>query len=139
MPRKTFTLQPPKVPDELLPHFWRGMLDGDGYIGIIYSGSHAPTIKISLTGTFEMTNAFALFVRRFAATRTVPYRRKGKNSWQIDFRGKQLPKLILHELYDSATVYLDRKQKNVEKILALESVRPSRTNLQDGGEKCRAV
>ena len=123
-PRKTFSLRPPEIPDELLPHFWRGMLDGDGHIGIVHIGHHAPTVKVSLVGTYAITNGFTAFVREFAMTRAVPH--PMRHVWQVDFRGNQLPKLILHKLYDNATVYLDRKLERAKEVFALEPRLPHR-------------
>lgn len=38
-PNKTFTIRFPDVPNEFLPHFFRGCIDGDGSIGVYRNGN----------------------------------------------------------------------------------------------------
>jgi len=57
VPRKSATSYPWNGPAELMPHFWRGCVDGDGWITEIKPGRFA----IGLCGTKAMTQAFSDF------------------------------------------------------------------------------
>jgi len=53
-PNKTFTVQPWSGPDHLMPHYWRGCVDGDGWV----------TEKaVGFCGNFQMVSKYANWIR----------------------------------------------------------------------------
>lgn len=54
IPQKTYNFIPPRISDEMLPHFLRGWIDGDGTISVRYRKS----CFIRLTGNKEALNWF---------------------------------------------------------------------------------
>ena len=124
-PHKSLTLRPPELAPEFRKHFWRGEIDADGCISIQHSKHHRKRIQITLLGSRLTVFAFADFVNQFAASLAVPHQTQGK-IWYVAYGGIQLPQRILHELYDGANVFLDRKLKRAQQALAIENLRPRR-------------
>jgi DNA-binding Xre family transcriptional regulator len=101
-PRKSFTAK--VVGLEGNAHFWRGVVDGDGWIT-----GHDTTLKLAIVGSLAMTEQFRSFVKSlvpgFAA---VPSRTKS-NIYSIGVTGRGAQSVIRH-LYTNSVISLDRKQ-----------------------------
>ena len=83
IPRKTYNFMPPQVSDEMLPHFIRGWIDGDGNISVRYRKSSF----IRLTGNKEALNWFIDNIHR------IGYQNKiYKTEWS---EGKVWAKIII--------------------------------------------
>lgn len=109
-PRKTFTVKPWNGPEELMPHYWRGCVDGDGWIFKTVSG-----FEIGFCGNSQMVNGFAQYLTERGVEPSV---RKCRNIFEGHVRA--MPKLIktielLH--YDSNNKTLKRKMDVVNAIL----------------------
>jgi hypothetical protein len=116
-PNKSLNYIPPKT--DLLggfdKDFWRGMVDGDGWIIKNNQGQ----LILGLCGTFETCEAFLEFLLLMGIkTNAVPHQRdKNKNTFSIEFGGKKLVPIICRLLYGNLTTYayLSRKfRKAVE-------------------------
>jgi len=102
--RKSHTATPPP---ELVNnhHFWRGMVDGDGSIGVAQD-SGTSRLRIRLIGSRNVVDAFGTFASRFLGrpVNTCPER----NIFVAGVSG--IPAVRLTALlYDDATTSLDRK------------------------------
>ena len=98
---KSNMLRLPKINDELIRHFLRGLFDGDGHI----------SKQCSLISTYECLYDIILFLNKFNIS-TNKYRviiNKEKNVYKIYF-GKDRIKL-LNLLYGNSNIYLERKYK----------------------------
>lgn len=104
VPRKSHTAVPPELPEALQRHFWRGMVDGDGYIS---QSGHNYTV--GLTGNEAVCTAFRAWVRRHIQTEAVV--RRNHTAWKYDLGGYIGPLELLRLLYDGATIALDRKRE----------------------------
>jgi len=95
------------------PHFWRGVIDGDGWIGI--TKSNYP--RLELVGGYPLLSQFAKYTHNI-----VPewkgHIRPHKSIFVISFGGKMASKII-YLLYHNAPVALDRKYNASLNILAL--------------------
>ena len=120
---KTYDL----VPHRLLKDsrdFWRGVVDGDGWICM--SGDKRAEGKynypiIGLSGTDETIKDFLYFVKLSGvATKAESSKKKGE-VWQVDLHNTPA-KQVLTLLYKDAPVYLDRKFKMYQQII--ESPQP---------------
>jgi hypothetical protein len=117
-PRKSWSLLPPNgnIPADLLRHYWRGHFDGDGSISKRSNRPGERLWQVSELGTKPMMEAFAEFVAE--RTGIVGRVHPKENVWKVLYGGIQHPQTVAHLLYDSATVYLDRKKERVDALFA---------------------
>ena len=112
--RKTDTVQPWDGPADLMPHYWRGVIDGDGTIGT-YDGE----AKLGLCGSQPLVEAFLEWAKPICGTTASPRQGKQGNRryWLLALGGnKRLPPL-LSALYDDAPVALARKKAEADHIV----------------------
>ena len=106
-PRKSHTLQPWRGPDDLLPHYWRGLIDGDGSITINDNG-----VYVSFVGSEAVVREFATWAHSVCGTNANP--RQGtqgnRRYWTIQVGGTKLVRLLVAALYDDAPTALARKK-----------------------------
>ncbi len=104
--RKSLTATPPTLPPDMTRHFWRGMVDGDGYIT---STDRAGRLRwgMGLTGSLSTAEAFAVFVGSVCGTKAAP--RRNHSIWTVTVAGNTKARTVMDHLYSDATVYLDRK------------------------------
>jgi hypothetical protein len=57
------------VPDHLLSHFWRGAIDGDGWICFGSRGNGAKQFILGFTGGTRTVEAFQAYCQRYCPTR----------------------------------------------------------------------
>jgi hypothetical protein len=113
-PRKSATMEPWDGPDGLMPHYWRGMVDGDGSLARKGDG----VWTLFLCGSEAAVRAFTAWCGRISGTEAKPYFKTG--CWYVSISGRyQVPKLV-RALYADAPVSLDRKQEIADCILASE-------------------
>ncbi len=120
-PRKSHTLRPSAlVPAELLRHYWRGVVDGDG--SIYSSKGRTPRSKPSwhfdLTGSAWMCEGF----RAFLVEHGVGIRAQVQPSrtvFRLQFGGNGVARSAARLLYGGSTIHLDRKEARAEEVMAL--------------------
>jgi predicted transcriptional regulator len=116
-PRKSATLVPWNGPADLMPHYWRGMIDGDGSLAFKGDGVYT----VFLCGSEATVQAFTAWAAGLCGTKAKPYTHS--NCWYISISGRyQVPGLV-RVLYENAPVSLDRKQKIADLILAADGPR----------------
>ena len=113
-PRKTDTVQPWNGPEHLMPHYWRGIMDGDGTFGF-YAGD----VKVGLCGSRAVIDAFLVWAQGVCGTTATPHQGKKGNRryWLTSITGNQRPRALLTALYDDAPVALARKKAAADLIL----------------------
>ncbi len=92
-----------KVPEQLKDnrHFWRGMVDGDGWVNYNLLG---------LCGTFNVVSNFSTFVRSVLnIVSKVNPRQKTECCWEINYSAMYV-RHILDALYKDSRIALDRKK-----------------------------
>ena len=112
VPRKTYVtkhLPLNQIPQELQKHFIRGVYDGDG--GLTYSADLSTDITFGFTSYSEtMVQDFQAFIDNM-----IGKKEHNKNiytsCWYSNWRGYNQVVNILDNLYEDATIYLDRKYK----------------------------
>jgi hypothetical protein len=106
-PRKTNTLQSWDGPAALMPHYWRGVIDGDGTISI-----SDQDIKIGLCGSVDLVEAFRAWAESICGTTAKARRgdRGGRNYWLLYIGGMRQVPVLLYALYENAPVALARKK-----------------------------
>jgi hypothetical protein len=121
-PRKSATAVPWDGPADLMPHYWRGMVDGDGGIGSFRGRRSSATKQCSvhLAGSRACVEAFARWASDICGSRAQPKSRAhSKDCWCWVVGGNRMAPLVVRELYDGCTVSLDRKQVLADAILAM--------------------
>lgn len=117
VPRKSLTAT---VPDILKDnrHFWRGMVDGDGYILYGCKTKKYPNYKyplLGLTGSYNVTTSFADYIKNYFP-QSQSYAKKHMTIYKTTVGGKYAVGII-KLLYENCCVSLDRKQAIANKII----------------------
>lgn len=113
-PNKTFTLKFPSndsIPNELLKHFIRGIMDGDGHLG---------ANRISVLGTKEVLLGIEKTIKNnlnIDGGKLYNISQTGNNTYNfyIGSYARMIP--FLEWIYKDATIYLERKYKTYLWIL----------------------
>lgn len=95
--------------------FWRGLVDGDGSIGVGVAKSGQPNYRFSLNGSFAMLSQFSEFVRTVCPNHRLnvfPVGNVGMFS-TADLTARK----IVNALYGGCTVALPRKLKIARKFI----------------------
>jgi|SRR5437660_9429602 len=107
--RKSFTVSPcEQVPINLLPHYWRGIFDGDGFITRKRSRPFgAIQWYVGLVGNREIVSGFVAFMQQY--TGRMASIKPHVRIFMVRYGGVALPQAILQVLYQDATTFLERK------------------------------
>ncbi|MBW7886345.1 MAG: FAD-dependent thymidylate synthase, partial [Caldilineaceae bacterium] len=99
-PGKNLAANPPGLPEQLVPAFLLGYLEGDGHIG-----RHPDNPAITFTGTQEMVAWIRTQLHRALQVEAEdPVRQPLEACYQLTFGGDQVPR-ILEWLYQDAPFY----------------------------------
>ncbi len=99
--------------------FWRGMVDGDGSLGVYpIGGMNYPGVR--LAGQRSLVEVFADFLKNNGLASLRPF--EGIGVWTVSTTGNTATEII-HHLYANASVVLDRKRERAEMILRQFHVR----------------
>jgi transposase len=119
LPNKTGAEKPWNGPPDLMPHYWRGMIDGDGSVP-------GKGFNITLTGSYDVISAFVEWARGKCGTGINPtHDKRSPDHWRAIIGGRASVLALLHALYDDAPVVLDRKKALAD--LALRGEQPDPT------------
>jgi hypothetical protein len=117
-PRKSATAQPWSGPPDLMPHYWRGLFDGDGSI---YQTSRDGVWNLSQIGSEACIRAFAEWSRGVCGSRAVARPHSlSPSCWTWTVGGRSKPQMLAKALYGDATVSLARKQERADELMALD-------------------
>jgi transposase len=119
-PRKSLTYEPWQGPDHLMPHYWRGMIDGDGHVVLKRRPGNGTAAIIGLAGTEAVCTAFLTYVReRTGFQRGHVYKQNGWQCWNTYITGLKNVKALAYLLYINAPVFLQRKYDTASEIVYL--------------------
>lgn len=114
-PRKTFVTAFPTseiVPTPLLPHYIRGVFDGDGTLYHTTNGWH-----MGVAGTIELLGPMLEIIREETRIFAGGVYKHG-NIHYLKVPGARNCKRVLDWLYRDATIYLDRKHARYREMVA---------------------
>ena len=99
-----------QVPTELIKHFIRGYIDGDGSIGIYLSNKTDKTkqFRCSILGTKDFLDNLYLILKKECFITKTKYSPHGK-AWALNISGNKKNIKVMQFLYNNANIYLDRK------------------------------
>ena len=114
--KKSYNARPP-IQEYDKNAFWRGMMDGDGSLGIRKNSKGKLEAYLSLTTKSEIIkDEFCKYLQSITGHKYNPKRNKRDDIYNIGCGGYTACK-ILQEIYRDATIYLNRKhQKYLECI-----------------------
>jgi len=115
-PRKSATVQPWSGPDDLMPHYWRGMFDGDGSI---YRTTRDGVWNLKLVGSEACIRAFAAWASDICGSKARPSIAKG-SCWGWTVCGGRSPQALARVLYGESTVALGRKLDLAKTLLGVD-------------------
>ena len=115
---KTWTIEPWQGPPELMRHYWRGVVDGDGCLYRDKRGHWT----ISLCGNRAMVNGFADFVNNRTQYKATPGPHKMIHGVRVTSRAATAN--VARLLYGGATVALTRKAERAARLLVEASRLP---------------
>jgi hypothetical protein len=98
-----------QVPENLLRHFIRGYIDGDGCIYTTISKIGNIRCSLSLVSTKEFCDEFISIVLKSTNIKFSCSKTKSNNIFRLAINGRQQTEKILDWIYKDATVFLDRK------------------------------
>lgn len=109
----------PFLESEVIPElfnsrdFWRGVVDGDGHIGIVKNrNSHYP--KLELVGGQLLMEQFSDYIYRITGKKAKVCRHK--SIFRVSYLGKTVIQIVEH-LYLNSPIHLDRKYNAAKNIL----------------------
>lgn len=120
VPAKSKILQCPttdQVPDYLLFHFLRGLIDGDGWITYNIDKHH---YSIGLLGTQHLLEN--LLTRARILHYGNLHKKEASNIWEFGCYKKENVEHILQLIYKDATIYMDRKHQAYLNFIGRSSI-----------------
>lgn len=118
--RKSYDIEIPNIDDNLMPHYLRGVFDGDGSYHYHYDVNNN-----RYRYTFEIVSASKVFVEQIqkyllsVGIKTNLYYRKEFDYFRLMTASKKELLKLIDFLYSNATVYLDRKYKKINEIKSI--------------------
>ena len=109
-PRKSATLEPWDGPADLIPHYWRGLVDADGHI------ARGPGWQIDLVGTEAVVTAFGAWAKSVEPSigaQAHPH----KTIWKFAIGGRILARTVARALYEDAATALPRKAERAAVLI----------------------
>lgn len=118
--RKSYDIEMPNIDNNLIPHYLRGLFDGDGSYHYHYDVKNNRYRYM-----FEIVSANKIFVEQIqqyllsVGIKTNLYYRKEFNYFRLMTASKRELLKLIDLLYYNATVYLDRKYEKVNEIKSI--------------------
>lgn len=119
MESKTNILKRPKIEYNLIRHFIRGYLDGDGSIKISNNNKGRKEFTVSFTGTDDILLYIANYLKDNNLVNRInklSKRKEGQIVSNIDYGGNIQAQRILDHLYINSDLYIERKYKRYEEL-----------------------
>lgn len=110
-------LFPTNIPKQLIQHYLRGYIDGDGWVGVAGKESTGFVYyNVGVIATYEFCNSLSDYLfdtLKISKVKLQPHANSVNNNMYIwRKKGTQQLKIILNYLYKDAIVYLDRKYQS---------------------------
>lgn len=119
-PKKSNTVKPPLIDKNLLKHFWRGVLDGDGWVSTylqkpksIKKGKPFNCLEIGICGNKFIMEGFSTYLDSLGIIHKIM---PDKSIWRIKLSGKKAV-ILGNELYSDCNICLSRKREKYNQYL----------------------
>jgi hypothetical protein len=110
-PRKSGVVEPWDGPADLMPHYWRGLFDGDG---TIHKGRQW---AVGISGSRACVEGFAEWGRSVSGSRAQS-RRARDRTWAWTLSGSHGPQSLASAMFADTTVSLVRKQRMADELIS---------------------
>lgn len=98
------------IPDELLNHTIRGLIDGDGWISISNTSTGRVVTSVGLCGSYDTCHYVSnLLYDKLGVGPLTPSKVKDKDCYKIGYSSLHDDKIVIEYLYKNASVGLKRK------------------------------
>lgn len=117
---KTLILEPPCISEDLIPHFIRGYIDGDGCITSYLPKNHNKrSYSIKVVGTLEILDFIKKYIEENSTIKINKYyyRKKDSKVATLEIGGNLQVEKVLNLFYKDAKMFLDRKYELYLKVL----------------------
>lgn len=137
MPQKTLSVDFPNIPDKFIPDFLRGLIDGDGSIGIYYSEINNKTYTKKscqfISASIKLVNGFKFYTDKLGIKSTITKKKmtehqlngqtiKSKNQcYSLGFSNKNTEKLLSYLYYPQHKLSMPRKNKIAQQIIQIDN------------------
>ncbi len=108
---KTTIVNMPNLSPQLIPHFIRGLSDGDGSVIISHLKNGSLKYNWQLTSTKEMCQGILDFIEKPYLSLYQRFPERHVNNWTLSICGNNQVVEVLNKFYANATIYLERKYK----------------------------
>ena len=131
--RKTFLVKCPEIKEDLKPHFWRGIFDGDGTIGF-RKCTHCYIVDCGITGNLFVMEDFSKILNILNIKHKIT---KDKSVFRIRLCSKNA-EIFLNYIYKDSNIFLTRKRERFTIYLEkqreafLKKLKPKQTFIQKG-------
>ena len=116
--KKSLTLKAPNIDRQLIRHFIRGYLDGDGCIDINFSKRR---FGISFIGTLDVLNYIRNYTFEIMGSKGSITKRDISNCYCLRYGGRINTYKILFWLYKDSTIHMERKYQKYKSIVDFTS------------------
>lgn len=121
VPKKSLILSCPneqQVPTELLWHFLRGYIDGDGWITY---NTETNRYSVGMLGTKQFLEGITqrLKINHYGYIRK---KNNTKDTYEFSVTKRKLVEQILDSLYNNATIYMERKHRKYVEYIGRSSI-----------------
>lgn len=119
VPRKSLKLEFPELPAELIPHFMRGYMDGDGTLYKRPDGQ----VEFSVLGTEAFLQRYQQELMKLGLNETqITCTGQEGKAFQLRYNGNRNVAVIVDYLYRDATIWLERKRDKIAHVKPCEPV-----------------
>lgn len=116
VPRKSLIAEAKLLHDN--PHFWRGVIDGDGCVRLFLEKG-CKRVSLVLVGSKRIVEQFHDFVRKISPkSKPKPFRRRDSKAWCIAISDSHAVR-VTKAIYDDCTIALPRKKSVADEISVL--------------------
>jgi hypothetical protein len=117
-PRKSLTAEAWRGPDDLMPHYWRGVFDGDGFVYPTQHKSGCTIWTLGICGSRQMMDSFQQFILSVANVEATV--RADHTIWKVVLSGLDKAQRVAKVLYTTPTPSLSRKQTTINSLLSTQ-------------------
>lgn len=136
-PKKTYSVNFPKISENFLPAYIRGYFDGDGSISKSFEKNTLHICNVTITGFSQNLRNFQNYLESNGIKSSLVKDKRDYHKEENEFFGhltftnKDMKKKFLHFIYDNASVYLDRKYLLAQKFFSLCKENPRTWTIKD--------
>lgn len=115
-PRKSKTVSPWSGPVHLMPHYWRGLVDGDGTVS---RATRSGKWTVGLVGSEACVSGFAEWARAECESAAVHRLVTHGGCWSWTVTGTHKPQALARSLYAGSHIALERKMQRAEQLVEI--------------------